>query len=119
MNGVDGCAVRGCANPISGPNNLCNAHRLPGFIVRIGDSTMVITYWYAEHAGECGVILLNDFALRDLFDGRGGFEARLAKQGFTNVSNLATPEELARRRAKHKVGKWGVPWQTTYPWEVI
>jgi len=36
-------AVPGCGAPISGPDNLCEEHRLPGLSVRVGDSTMVIT----------------------------------------------------------------------------
>ena len=120
MKGRTTCAVHGCTNTIWGPNNLCDAHRLPGGIVQVGDSTMVITCWYAEHDAECGVIFLNDWKLGDLFGGRKGFEARLAEQGFTRVRNLATLEEMVT--AKHwakdkKVGHWGGPWRTEYPWQ--
>jgi hypothetical protein len=94
---IDGnttCAVPGCGAPISGPNNLCEEHRLPDLNVRVGASTMVITAWYAEHGEDAGVILLNDLALGELFGGGVGFEAKLRAQGFVNVRNLATPKEL-------------------------
>jgi hypothetical protein len=114
-------AVVDCAGPISGPNNLCNHHRLPGPIVQVDDSTMMITAWVAEHGDEVGIILLNDFALGDCFGGREGFEAELAVQGFSNVRNIATSKEL--EAAKYptlgkKAGDWGGPWRTRYAWEV-
>ncbi len=120
MKGRTTCAVDGCANPIYEPNNLCDEHRLPGVIVQNGDNTMVVTAWAAEHGDEVGIILLNDFAMGDLFGGRTGFEARLKKQGFVNVRNLATPEELAAAKQPpqgKKLGCWGGPWLTQYPWE--
>jgi hypothetical protein len=57
------CAVRECGALNSGPNNLCEEHRLPGMSVRVGGSTMVITAWYAEHGDEVGVTLFKDLAL--------------------------------------------------------
>jgi len=120
INGNTTCAVPGCDASISGPNNLCEEHRLPGMAVRVGDSTMVITAWYAEHGDEAGVILLNDLALGEIFGGGARFETKLREQGFENVRNLATPEELdaAKRPAKgKKVGSWAGPWKTQYPWE--
>jgi len=124
MKGLTRCAVYGCPNDIAGLGNLCGNHRVPGGIVevqtRTGVSTLVITCWYAEHDAERGVIFLNDWALGHHFGGREGFEARLAEQGFTRVRNLATPEEMVT--AKHwskdkKVGHWGGPWRTEYPWQ--
>jgi hypothetical protein len=60
-------AVRGCMMPISGPNNLCDVHRIPGAAMAVSDTpdteatdTMVITIWYAEHEDGVGIILLND-----------------------------------------------------------
>ncbi len=120
MKGRTTCAVDGCTNPIYEPNNLSDEHRLPGGVMKVGESTMVITAWYAERGGECGVILLNDSALGRHFGGRKGFEAKLAEQGFVNVRNLATPEELeaAKQAPKgKKLGNWSGPWETTYPWE--
>lgn len=114
------CAVPGCGAPTSGPNNLCEEHRLPGMAVRVGGSTMVITAWYAEHDDEAGMILLNDLTLGQIFGGRAGFETKLCEQGFENVRNLDTPEELeaAKRPAQgKKVGGWAGPWKTQYPWE--
>jgi hypothetical protein len=75
----------------------------------------------AEHGDEVGIIVLNDWALGDLFGGREGFETELAKQGLTNVRNIATPGEL--EAAKYptqgkKAGDWGGIWRTKYPWEV-
>jgi len=121
---IDGnttCAVPGCGAPISGPNNLCEEHRLPGMAVRVGGSTMVINAWYAEHGDEAGVILLNDLALGEIFGGGAGFEAKLGEQGFENVRNLATLEELgaAKRPVQDKkAGDWAGPWRAHYPWEM-
>jgi len=123
MEGITTCAVPECAALISGYNNLCDRHRLPGWQVRLGNSLMTITAWYAEHGDEVGIIVLNDWALGTLFSRREGFEAKLSEQGFTGVRNIGTLEELAT--AKHspagkKVGPWGgpAPWLTQYPWEV-
>ena len=122
---IDGnttCAVPGCGAPISGPNNLCEEHRLPGMGVRLGGSTMVITAWYAEHGDEAGVILLNDWALGAHFGGGKGFEGKLLEQGFVNVRNLATPQEVeeAKRPAQgKKVGGWVGSWKTQYPWQIV
>jgi len=82
MQGGTACAVQGCTMPIAGSNNLCDAHRLPGMAVRVGDSTMIITVWAAEHGDEVGVILLNDWALGTHFGGGAGFQAQLAGQAF-------------------------------------
>jgi hypothetical protein len=120
MRGRTTCAVHGCTMPISGPNNLCDEHRLPGGVVRVGNSTMVITFWTAEHEAETGIIVLNDFALGDLFGGGAGFEAHLYEQGFTGVRNIRTPEELEFGQgagSRQKVGAWGGPWRTQYPWQ--
>src|SRR5690242_9200414 len=94
MKGLTTCAVQGCSLPISDYFNLCNNHRLPGMAAMTNGSSMVITAWYAEHADEQGIILLNDWALGSMFGGRAGFEAELARQGFVNCCNLATLEEL-------------------------
>jgi hypothetical protein len=81
---------------------------------------MVITIWYAEHEGEHGLILLNDWALGYHFSGSDGFVERLHQQGFVNVRNLLTPEEFAKAKAPSPgmmSGSWGGPWNTKYPWE--
>ena len=81
---------------------------------------MVITAWAVEHGDEAGIIFLNDYALGDLFDGRAGFEARLREQGFENIRNLATPEEIKNSREpaeNKKFGGWSGPWRMKYPWE--
>lgn len=118
MEGLRECAA-GCGAPISGPGNLCRKHQVPGGVVRMGNRTFVVTVWYAEHADEASIILLNDFALGDLFGGRAGFEAELRRQGFKNVRNVATPQELeaVKKSANGKLAGWGGPWQTIYPWE--
>jgi len=88
---------------------------------RVGRSTMVITAWYAEHGDEAGVILLNDWALGAHFGGGAGFEGKLREQGFVNVRNLATPEEVekAKRPAQgKKLSGWAGPWKTQYPFEI-
>jgi hypothetical protein len=88
--------------------------------VTANESSMVITAWYAEHADEQGIILLNDWALGSMFGGRPGFEAELARKGFVNFRNLATLEELqaVKQSMGAKVALWSGPWLTTYPWEV-
>lgn len=118
MDGLTECAA-GCGAPISGSGNLCLKHRVPGGVVRVNNSTMVVTVWYAKHDGEAGIILLNDFALGDLFGGRAGFEAKLRHQGFTAVRNIRTPEELdaVKKSTNGKLASWGGPWLTKYPWE--
>jgi hypothetical protein len=114
------CAVPECGARISGHSNLCDQHRIPGAIARMGDNTMVITAWAVEHGDECGIVFLNDFAAGDLFRGADGFLAKLREQGFVNVRLLRTPQELeaAKPPAEGKrVGDWGGPWKTKYPWE--
>jgi hypothetical protein len=81
---------------------------------------MVITDWYAEHGDECGIVLLNDWALGTHFGGRAGFENKLREQGFVNCHNLSTPDELeaAKQPAEgKKVGEWSGHWKTNYPWQ--
>src|ERR1700689_5018145 len=70
---------------VNGYSNLCDNHRIPGTIALYGESTMVIAIWVVEHRGEAGFILLNDYALGELFGGRGGFDAKLVQQGFRKV----------------------------------
>jgi hypothetical protein len=115
MKGRTECAVRECGAPISGYGNLCDAHIIPGAIVRMGKSTMIITSWHVEHEHECGIVFLNDFALGDLFSGRTGFEAKLRDQGFVNVRLLRTPEELETARST-TLASWSGSWQAQYPW---
>jgi hypothetical protein len=120
MEGWTRCAVHGCTKAISGPHNLCNEHRLPGTVVSMGTSTMVITVWAADHLDETGIILLNDYALGRLFGGRAGFEAHLRKQGFTAVRRIRPPKELEssyKLANGKKLADWGGPWKTKYPWE--
>jgi hypothetical protein len=113
------CAVDGCSLPLSGANNLCDERRLPGGVVRVGNSTMVITTWVAQHEDEAGIILLNDSALGDLFGGRAGFEKRLRDQGFTGARLMCTPGELeaASGRQTERRAIWRGPWRTTYAWK--
>jgi len=110
------CAVPECGARISGYSNLCPVHMVPGAIVRLGSSTMVITNWHVEHGQEKGRIALNDFALGDRFRGAEGFLAKLDEQGFTNVRNLATPEELEATRSQ-RLASWSGPWRAQYPWQ--
>jgi hypothetical protein len=115
MKGRTHCAVPECGATISGYSNLCTVHRVPGAIVRLGESTMIITSWLAQHGQEQGLIALNDLALGDRFRGAKGFLAKLEEQGFANVRNLATPEELDAARSK-KLACWSGPWSAQYPW---
>jgi hypothetical protein len=138
MKGNTRCAVAGCIYPIHGPNNLCDRHRVGGIAFSIDDSTMagapwvpehedeigistmVLSTWVAEHEDEIGFILLNDWALGDLFGGRVGFEARLARQGFKNIVNATLEEVEAAKHPKpgKRFGDWSGPWLVSYPWQV-
>jgi hypothetical protein len=40
------CAVPGCGAHISGPNNLCYEHQLPGMVVRVGGSNSASKFNY-------------------------------------------------------------------------
>jgi hypothetical protein len=82
QHGRSKCAVSTCAGPCSDRANLCKEHRVAGIAVESADSSMIVTVWYAEHEGESGLILLNDFALGDSFGGAAGFMERLKRQGF-------------------------------------
>jgi hypothetical protein len=79
MSGITKCCVPECDETVVDYANLCNRHKMPGAIMAVGESTMIVTIWVAEHAGEVGFILLNDYALGNLFGGRYGFEAKLAE----------------------------------------
>ena len=117
--GQSECAVRECGSPCSEGANLCQDHSVPGMVIKHGNGDCVITAWYAEYSNEAGVILLNDYALGDLFGGEAGFEAKLGQQGFVKVRVLRTPEELeaAKVRVAKAPGKWSGPWLTEYAWE--
>jgi hypothetical protein len=120
MEGLMICAVLQCTAPVGKYSNLCDDHRLPGAILRMGDSTMVITAWYAEHGDESGIILLNDWALGAHFNGAEGFERKLRKQGFVNVRLLLTPTELEEAKVPtsgNNYGSWSGSWCTSYAWE--
>jgi len=52
MRSLTKCGVPKCQESVSDYANLCDRHRTPGAIVEIGQSTMVITIWVAEHEGE-------------------------------------------------------------------
>ena len=67
MEGRTRCSVPECGARISGYSNLCDERRLPGGVVRMDESTMIISAWAVEHENECGILLLNDFAAGDLF----------------------------------------------------
>ena len=120
MEGLTKCSVPECMAPVAGYTNLCDTHRVPGAILRIGTSTMVITSWYVEHENEYALILLNDWALGSHFGGAEGFETKLRTQGFVNVRLLRTPTELEEARTPQsdkKAGSWSGPWLTRYAWE--
>jgi hypothetical protein len=119
MTSNEKCAVHGCTLPTSRPNNLCAKHRLPGAVVKVSDSDryFVITAWAARHGNEEGVILLNDFALGDLFGGHAGFEKQLLDQGFVGVRNIPTEEELRSITSNTRAARWSGPWLSHYPWE--
>jgi hypothetical protein len=117
------CAVPNCALPVSYPDHLCAVHRLPGLVFthKASGNAILITVWYAERGDEAGLIYLDDLAIGHLFGGRAGFEARLAKQGFTRVRNITRHAQLNAKPLAppgKQVGKWsGRPWLTHYPWE--
>jgi hypothetical protein len=119
IEGLNKCAVRKCGGSCAEGTNLCHKHMVPGMGVKHGSTTTVVTVWYAEQANEAGIILLNDYALGDLFGGAAGFKAKLEQQGFSKVRNLRTPEELeaAGIQVANAPGNWSGPWSTEYPWE--
>jgi hypothetical protein len=90
---------------------------MPGAIMAVGQSTMIITIWVAEHEGEVGAIFLNDYDLGNLFGGRFGFEDKLAQQGFTKVRSVDSPLQFESERAICTAA-WSGPWLTAYPWEL-
>lgn len=115
------CAVRACAETAASIGNLCDQHQVPGVVFESSSSnrTYVVTSWYAEHEGTRGIVVLNDFALGDLFGGEEGFRAELMLQGFTAIRLLATPEEFedAKEMVRMAPGRWSGPWSTRYSWE--
>lgn len=117
--GQDKCAVAECENHCSEWANLCEGHLVGGAVVENDNGSGVVTIWYAEHDNQHGLILLNDWALGFHFGGAVGFEARLQKQGFTNIRNMMTPEECESSctRTGMSGGNWSGPWRTEYPWE--
>lgn len=118
IKGLTKCSVPRCSGSVNGYSNLCDNHRVPGTIAVYGESTMVITIWIAEHNGEVGFILLNDYALGELFGGQEGFEVKLAQQRFTEVRNVDSRQQLDSEQAKiGRPASWSGPWRTVYPWE--
>jgi hypothetical protein len=113
------CAVPECKDRCLEGANLCERHRVGGVVIENDAGSGVVTIWFAEHDNQCGLILLNDWALGSHFGGAAGFEARLKQQGFTKVRNVTTPEQLEvdRLRAGKAIGNWSGPWSTKYPWE--
>jgi hypothetical protein len=79
------CAVPGCSNACARSANLCGEHEVPGTTYSCEGGTCVITACYAEHKRRRGIILLNDFALGDLFGGADGFRTKLRSQGFSAI----------------------------------
>jgi hypothetical protein len=55
MDGITTCTVTNCNNRCANHANLCQEHKVPGAAFRIGNSTMIITTWYAERHEERGV----------------------------------------------------------------
>jgi hypothetical protein len=70
MSGITKCCVPECDETIADYANVCDRHKMPGTIMAVGESTMIVTIWVAEHEGEVGFILLNDYAPGHLFSGR-------------------------------------------------
>jgi hypothetical protein len=113
------CAVRACTKVTASIGNLCDRQRVPGVVFEGPSRAIVVTSWYAEHEGTRGIVVLNDFALGDLFGGQEAFRAELMRQGFTAIHLLATPKESADAKEKVLVapGRWSGPWSKEYPWE--
>jgi hypothetical protein len=106
-----------CSGSVGDYTNLCDKHTVPGAIIAVGRSTMVVTVWVAEH-DDVGFIFLNDYALGDSFGGRVGFEAKLAQQGFTRVRNVESPLQFDSEQARiGRPASWSGPWLEDYPWE--
>jgi hypothetical protein len=117
--GIEKCAVSTCKESCYGPCNLCREHAVPGDVIYVGDGTGIVTLWYAERAGERGLIVVDDQDLGELFDGVEGFIAKLKNQGFEKVRILKTPQEVAAARVVilKAFANWSGPWRPQYPWE--
>jgi hypothetical protein len=113
------CAVSACAEVAASIGNLCDRHQVPGVVFESPGRRYVITSWYAEQEGTRGIVVLNDFALGDLFGGIDGFKTKLREQGFENVCLLRTPEEFrnAKTHVAEAPGNWSGPWLIEYAWE--
>src|SRR5215472_18986294 len=98
MRGLSKCSVPECDELVSDYANLCDRHKIAGAIMAVGQSTMIVTIWVAEHEGEVGFIFLDDYNLGNWFGGRFGFEAKLKQQGFTTVRNAESPLQFASER---------------------
>lgn len=94
--GVEKCAVSSCKGSCYGPCNLCREHAVPGDVVCVGDGTGIVAFWYAEHDGERGLIVVDDQDLGELFDGVEGFRATLKIQGFEEFGSCG-PQKKSRR----------------------
>ena len=71
--------------------------------------------WNVKPAGGPGSS--SHFALGDLFGGRAGFEKKLQDQGFVEVRNIPTEEEVKSIGANKKMAEWSGPWLPEYPWD--
>jgi hypothetical protein len=117
--GQNECAVQPCTSPCCAGANLYEEHLVPRMRIEHGSSTGVVTAWYVNHPTGRGMVLLNDFALGDLFGGAPRFKGKLEQQGFVKVRNLRTPEEFeaAKTQIAKSPGSWSGPWLTSHPWE--
>ena len=102
-----GCAVRGCNGEAA--YHLCMHHAIPGMVVGEGTSMFVISIWLVQRRNALHFIVLNDYALGDLFDGRAGFESQLASQGYQVLKLISSEEELEATHLRHPAARL-TPW---------
>lgn len=86
------CCVVGCGRAAA--YNLCPEHAFPGRVVQVARdgnfSHFVIGSWVVKRKGERHMLLLNDFALGDIFGARAQAERYLAENSYTVLEFIAT-----------------------------
>jgi hypothetical protein len=73
----------------------------------------VISAWLVERKGRMDIIVLNDYALGDLFGGREFFEKRLGEQGFKVHRLISTPDDLETVKRRYPEAQ-AISWSLAY-----
>jgi hypothetical protein len=107
------CVVHGCGR--EAVYHLCENHAVPGMVVDVEghNECYVISAWLAEREGRMDIILLNDYALGDLFGGRELFEKRLSEQGFKVHHLISNPDDFETVKRRYPEVQ-AIPWSLVY-----